>query len=94
MAALASGHLGRLADGVHGHVEQQCGRTDTASTCSVVWLDYSCCFWSVAVPFSLLTTCIVPVLLRRSARHCCACGRNQNGAPLRSWRYESLRVSA
>eukprot|EP00965_Chrysotila_dentata_P004752 155218-Pleurochrysis_carterae.AAC.3 len=57
MAALASGHLGRLAEGVHGHVEQQCGRIDIASTCSVVWLAYPCCFRSVAVLSSLLVTC-------------------------------------
>eukprot|EP00965_Chrysotila_dentata_P170856 5639454-Pleurochrysis_carterae.AAC.1 len=35
MAALARGHLGRLAEGVHGYVEQQCGRIDTTSTCSI-----------------------------------------------------------
>eukprot|EP00965_Chrysotila_dentata_P157732 5210386-Pleurochrysis_carterae.AAC.1 len=36
MAALASGHLGRSAEGiVHGHVGHQCGRIDTASTCNI-----------------------------------------------------------
>eukprot|EP00965_Chrysotila_dentata_P023794 788247-Pleurochrysis_carterae.AAC.1 len=40
MAALASGHLGRLAEGVHRHVEQQCGQIDVVSTCSAVWFDY------------------------------------------------------
>eukprot|EP00965_Chrysotila_dentata_P018866 628540-Pleurochrysis_carterae.AAC.1 len=80
IAAQASGPLGRLAEGVHGHAEQQCGRIGTASTCSVVWLDYSGCFRSVSAPSSLLKTCIVPVILRITARHYGGCdGDDQRG---------------
>eukprot|EP00965_Chrysotila_dentata_P263123 6214768-Pleurochrysis_carterae.AAC.8 len=44
MAALASGQLDRLAGGVHGPMEQQCGRADPTRCCIVARLaDWSNC---------------------------------------------------